>query len=68
MANFLLAWWNAHECGGFDLTELWGVDSEIAQDMLLVFTWLAGGNRHYPDALAYGTQFQQIVRRWRPEK
>lgn len=23
VANFLLAWWNAEECGGFDLTDLW---------------------------------------------
>ena len=23
VANFLLAWWNAAECGGFDLTDVW---------------------------------------------
>jgi hypothetical protein len=27
VANFLLAWWNAGECGGFDLTDVWGVDT-----------------------------------------
>jgi hypothetical protein len=26
VASFLLAWWNAEECGGFDLTDLWGID------------------------------------------
>jgi len=31
VANFLLAWWNAEECGRFDLTELWGVDASIAR-------------------------------------
>ena len=66
VANFLLAWWNAHECGGFDLTDLWGVDTEIAQDMLLLLRWLSE-HRHYPDALGYGTRFEQLVRRWRPE-
>ena len=23
VADFLLAWWNAGSCGGFDLTNLW---------------------------------------------
>jgi hypothetical protein len=47
VANFLLAWWNLEECGGFDLTEVWGVDAEIALDMLRVFALMA--ERHqYP--------------------
>lgn len=33
IADFLLAWWNAGSCGGFDLTTLWGLDSDIAADM-----------------------------------
>jgi hypothetical protein len=33
-ANFLLAWWNALHCGGFDLTELWADDKAVADDML----------------------------------
>lgn len=65
VANFQLAWWNAAECGGFDLTDLWGVDTAIAVDMLRVFA-LVAGNQHYPDALGYGECFEQIVRAWRP--
>jgi hypothetical protein len=42
VANFLLAWWNAGECGGFDLTDVWGVDTSIAVDMLRVFALMAG--------------------------
>src|SRR5438046_5003885 len=38
VANFLLAWWNAGECGGFDFTDLWNVDMEIAEDMVRIFT------------------------------
>jgi hypothetical protein len=30
-------WWNAEACGGFDLTELWGVDTAIATDRVTVF-------------------------------
>ena len=32
VANFLLAWWNAGDCGGVDLTDLWNVDRAIADD------------------------------------
>jgi predicted lipid carrier protein YhbT len=65
VAAFLLAWWNAEQCGGFDLTDLWGVDSAIAADMVTVFALVAG--RHsYPDTLGYSRQFQAIVEAWRP--
>jgi hypothetical protein len=65
VASFLLAWWNAEECGGFDLSDLWGVDTEIAVDMVTVFALVA--SRHsYPDTLGYGQQFEQIVHAWRP--
>jgi hypothetical protein len=66
VANFLLAWWNAAECGGFDLTDVWGVDTPIAVDMLRVFALLAD-RRQYPDAMGYGKQFEAIVRRRREQ-
>jgi hypothetical protein len=64
VANFLLAWWNAEECGGFDLTDVWGVDKSIAADMLTVFA-LVAARRQYPDAMGYGKQFEAIVNVWR---
>jgi hypothetical protein len=64
-ANFLLAWWNAAEYGGFDLTDLWAVDASIAEDMLAVFAGLRQCRR-YPDSLGYGEQFEVIAHRWRP--
>ena len=66
VADFLLAWWNAGECGGFDLTNLWGVDASIEEDMVIVFGYIARANA-YPDALGFNVQFQSIVRGWRPE-
>ena len=66
VADFLLAWWNAGVCGGFDLTNLWGVDASIAEDMVIVFGYVARANV-YPDALGFNVQFQSIVRGWRPE-
>ena len=64
-ASFLLAWWNAEECGGFDLTDVWAVDAPIAADMVTVFAVLPRCC-HYPDTLGYAEQFQAIVRAWRP--
>jgi hypothetical protein len=65
VANFLLAWWNAEECGGFDLTEVWGVDAAIAADMVIVFDLIAAQN-NYPDTLGYGEAFERLVTAWRP--
>jgi hypothetical protein len=67
VANFLLAWWNAEECGGFDLTDLWGVDARIAADIVTVFAILPVC-QHYPDTLGYGKDFEAIVRGWRPTR
>lgn len=66
VADFLLAWWNAGECGGFDLTTMWGCDTAIVADMARVFAYV-GFNRHYPDTLGYASQFEAIVAHWRPE-
>jgi hypothetical protein len=66
VADFLLAWWNAGQCGGFDLTSLRALDSAIVADMTRVFAYI-GHNRHYPDTLGYGAQFKAVVREWRPE-
>ncbi len=64
VANFLLAWWNAASGGGFDLTDLWGVDASIREEMLTVLILLIR-QRRYPDGLGYGKQFESIVRAWR---
>lgn len=66
VADFLLAWWNAGQCGGFDFTSMWACDSPIVSDMARVFAYI-GHNRHYPDSLGYGRRFESIVREWRPE-
>jgi len=66
VADFLLAWWNAGECRGFDLTTLWFVGRSIADDMVIVFSYVARANA-YPDTLGFNAEFQSIVRGWRPE-
>lgn len=65
-ANFLLAWWNAGNCGGFDLTDLWMVDRAIADDMVAVFAAVSRSHS-YPDQHLYGERFEALAGLWRPE-
>jgi len=65
VANFLLALWNAGDCGSFDLTDLWMVDRAIADDILTVAR-LISIRHEYPTAYGYGPQFEQLVADWRP--
>ena len=66
VAGFLLAWWNAAECGGFDLTDLWAVDTAIAEDMLAAAAFIAA-HREYPTAYGLGPEFEELVGLWRPQ-
>lgn len=64
VADFLLAWWNADNCGAFDLTTLWQVDTKIAEDMIAVCALIALTNS-YPDSLGYKKVFEGLVKDWR---
>jgi len=66
VADFLLAWWNPGQCGGFDFTTMWGCDDEIVEDMITMFAFV-GRNKHYPDALGFEADFAAIISEWRPE-
>lgn len=66
VANFLLSWWNAISCGGFDLTDLWAVDRAIADHMLTVAGMIARVHE-YPDKLGFRADFERIVADWRPD-
>ena len=65
VANFLLAWWNADSCGGWDLTELWAVDRAIADDMLAVAAFISR-NHEYPSSYGLRAEFEGLVAQWRP--
>ena len=59
--DFLLAWWSAEDCGGFDLGDLWNVDPEIVEVMQRVFSAL-GKYRLSPYQLGYGERFERLRR------
>lgn len=64
-ADFLLAWWNPVKCGGFALTDTWGMDDELASACVRVFGWIVI-NRAHPKGLGYGEQFEALAKKWRP--
>lgn len=67
VADFLLAWWNACECGKWNPVDLWGVDETIARDMLAVLGYIHAAQQ-YPDSVdvGQGDAFRRLVVRWRP--
>lgn len=69
VANFLLAWWNAEENGGFDLADLYGLNQESATACAVIFSWIArhGGT---PDRLddSKGERFRELALKWHPQE
>lgn len=64
VADWLLAWYNADDNGGFDFTTLWALDDALVADSLRLITWVAH-NRVYPDELGYGDTFEALWQQWR---
>ncbi len=59
--NFLLAWWNAEECGGFDFTDLWNMDMEIVESIQRIL-FILPNYRFYQDKLGFGNRFERLAR------
>ena len=66
VADFLLAWWNAESCGGFDLADLWAVDRALAEDMLEVVGFIVR-HRAYPSSFGLSAEFGEVLALWRPQ-
>ena len=67
VADFLLAWHNAEENGGWDPTDLWNVDAAIAEDMLTALRLLRMENG-YPSDLGFQKEIDNIWDLWRAGK
>jgi len=64
VASLLLAWWNAAACGGFDLTELWGLSPSVRDDCIAVIALVARCH-HWPDVYGLAEAFEEIAAQWR---
>lgn len=67
VADFLLAWHNAEENGGWDPTDLWNVDGAIAADMLAVIRLISKCHGRYPDDHGFRDQISRVWSLWRKE-
>jgi hypothetical protein len=67
VANFLLAWDNAEENGGWDPVDMWNVDTTIAGDMLTVMRLIRESHR-YSDGLGFNEEIASVWRLWRGGK
>ncbi|HEX7362267.1 MAG TPA: hypothetical protein VF283_17385 [Bryobacteraceae bacterium] len=68
VADFLLAWHNATENGGWDPTDLWNVDAAIARDMLTVLQTIPTQPGKYPGEVGFQPEIEQIWQLWRAPK
>lgn len=67
VAQFLLAWWNGGAWGGFVVSDLFGLDADLAADIATVFTHLSRrSTAAYVDAYGFGPQMRRLVDRYRP--
>ena len=66
VADFLLSWWNAATCGGWNPVDLWGLDPALRLDILRLVVYLARPGACYPDTLGYKPAFERLVHEWRP--
>src|SRR5271165_6060339 len=64
VADFLLAWHNAEENGGWNPVDLWQLDTGIAQDILLVTAFIAV-EHNYPDDLGFVPEIAEVWNLWR---
>jgi hypothetical protein len=64
VADFLMAWHNAEENGGWDPTDLWSVDTAIALDILATLKMLRC-TRRYPGDFGCRQEMERIWELWR---
>jgi len=66
VADFLLAWWNADTCGGFNPIKAWSCEDNVVEDIVTIFSYIVRNQRRFPDYLGYGEKFESLMRQWRP--
>lgn len=65
VADFLLAWWNGTDNGKFEILHLCNVDAPIAEDMLIIMSFLAQNGVTYADAWGERESMVELWEIWR---
>jgi hypothetical protein len=76
VGDFLLSLWNGQSCVAFDLKhhlwnigdlmDRWGVEGDVAADMLTVLPLVERSGQRL-DGWGYSAELKTIAHRWRPE-
>ena len=66
VADYLLAWHNAEENGGWNPYDLWGLDESICEDIVRTLCLVRQGK--YPDNLGFGPEISRVWQIWRSNK
>lgn len=66
VADFLLAWHNASENGGWNPVDIWAVDVQIARDIVTALVAIRVGHA-YPPELGFEVEIARIWKQWRGE-
>ena len=64
VADFLMAWHHAQENGGWDPTDLWSIDTAIAEDIIAAIKLLRDVHK-YPGDLGFQREIQRIWEIWK---
>jgi len=60
--QFLLAWHNANELGGFDIADLWDMPDDARADVMTVLKMIARGpTRWYPDKYGFCDEMNTLI-------
>ena len=51
VADLLSAWWNPGQCGAYNITSGWGLDKDIAEDVITYVRWRRGWAASVPHVL-----------------
>jgi len=66
VADFLLAWYNTSENGGWDPADLWSLDLPIREDILTMLALIARGpGGKYPNDWGYRAEISRVWKLWR---
>ncbi len=65
VADFLLAWHNSAENGGWDPCDLWSLDNAIADEIVMLIAFIGSNPGMYLPNWGYEPEITAVWKRWR---
>jgi hypothetical protein len=65
VADFLLAWQDGNENGGWNPADLWALDQELAIDLTYCVLFIREHHGAYPGDLGFKKQIELVWKLWR---